>query len=180
MIKKFILARYTIAALLFSVALLFVSCTKDDPIENETEQHSTTAQITSTVHYGESQMTAYNFTYQSTDPWGQPITLSGTITMSDKITTADSAEGIMLYNHFTIYRANQCPSSGNLSEQAMVVGSRLITISPDYYGFGVTVDKPQAYCISQANAKAAVDALIEGQKLLKDMGFKWKNNIFLG
>ena len=178
MIKKFILARYTIAALLFSVALLFVSCTKDDPIENETEQHSTTAQITSTVHYGESQMTAYNFTYQSTDPWGQPVTLSGTITMSDKITTADSTEGIMLYNHFTIYRANQCPSSGNLSEQAMVVGSRLITISPDYYGFGVTVDKPQAYCISQANAKAAVDALIEGQKLLKDMGFKWKNNIF--
>ena len=98
--------------------------------------------------------------------------------MSDKLTTDDIAEGIMLYNHFTVYRADQCPSLGYLGEQAMIVGSGLITISPDYYGFGVTEDKPQAYCISRDNAQAAVDALIEGRKLLANMGFRWKDNLF--
>ena len=158
--------------------MMMISCGKDDPVPEPPQPQPTTAQITDTVHYATSQMTAYNFTYHSVDPWGQPTTLSGTITMSDALTTADTAEGIMLYNHFTIYRADQCPSRGNLGEQAMIVGSRLITISPDYYGFGVTEDKPQAYCISSANAQAAVDALVEGRKLLANMGYHWRDNLF--
>ncbi len=160
------------------IALLTVSCTKNEPVDNENEQQPTTAQITSTETFNDSHMKAYHFTYTSTDPWGEPVTLSGTITMSDQLNPGDSAEGLLLYNHFTIYRADQCPSAGNLSEQALVVGSGLIAISPDYYGFGVTVDQPQAYCISSTNAQAAVDALIEGRKLLSNMGYKWKDNLF--
>lgn len=160
------------------IALLTVSCTKNEPVDNGNEQQPTTAQITSTETFNDSHMKAYHFTYTSTDPWGDPVTLSGTITMSDQLNPGDSAEGLLLYNHFTIYRADQCPSAGNLSEQALVVGSGLITISPDYYGFGVTVDHPQAYCISSANAQAAVDALIEGSKMLSNMGYKWKDNLF--
>ncbi len=165
-------------AMLFSLVFLFAACNREEPEEPIIEQQPTTAQLTSTVHYAADKMTAYNFTYTSTDPYGEPVTLSATITMSDRLTTDDIAEGIMLYNHFTIYRADQCPSLGCLGEQAMIVGSGLITISPDYYGFGVTEDKPQAYCISRDNAQAAVDALIEGRKLLANMGFKWKDNLF--
>ncbi len=171
-------ARYINTAFLLAFVFLFASCGKDDPVPETPQLLPTTAQITDTVHYAANGMTAYNFTYTSKDPWGNTATLSGTITMSDALTTDDIAEGIMLYNHFTIYRADQCPSKGNLTEQAMIVGSRLITISPDYYGFGVTEDKPQAYCISQANAQAAVDALIEGRKLLSNMGYRWKDNLF--
>ena len=163
-------------SILMLLSFLFVSCHKEEPVPDTEEEIG--AQLTSTVHYASNQMTAYNFTYPSKDPWGNPVTLSGTITISDQLTTADSAEGIMLYNHYTIYRANQCPSKGNLGEQAMIVGSRLITISPDYYGFGVTEDQPQAYCISCANAQAAVDALVEGRKLLSKMGYRWKDNLF--
>ncbi|MBQ3949563.1 MAG: hypothetical protein II661_03725 [Bacteroidales bacterium] len=170
--------RYSAAALLCSFVLLFTSCSREEPEEPTIEQQPTTAQLTNTVHYAADKMTAYNFTYTSTDPYGEPVTLSATITMSDKLTTNDIAEGIMLYNHFTVYRADQCPSLGYLGEQAMIVGSGLITISPDYYGFGVTEDKPQAYCISRDNAQAAVDALIEGRKLLANMGFRWKDNLF--
>ena len=167
-------------SLVLAFSFVLVSCHKDELVtETGTDTDDGNGpRVTSVEHIAASQMTVYNFIYPSTDPWGNPATLSGTITMSDQLTTTDSAEGIMLYNHFTIYRANQCPSNGNLTEQAMVVGSRLITISPDYYGFGSTEDKPQAYCISQANAKAAVDALIEGQKLLEKLGFKWKDNTF--
>lgn len=162
---------------LIALIAFATSCSHDDDI-NPTGGDSTDARIVRTEHIASSHMMAYHFTYPSTDPYGQPTTLSGTITMSDDIHEGDLAEGLMLYNHFTIYRADQCPSNGGLSEQALIVGSRLITISPDYYGFGITESQPQAYCISSANARAAVDALIEGQKLLKQMGFRWKDNLF--
>ena len=171
-------ARYINTAFLLAFVFLFVSCGKDDPVPETPQLLPTTAQITDTVHYAANGMTAYNFTYTSKDPWGNTATLSGTITMSDALTTADTAEGILLYNHFTVYRADQCPSMGNLGEQAMIVGSGLITISPDYYGFGHTGNQPQAYCISSANAQAAVDALVEGRKLLANMGYRWKDNLF--
>ena len=183
--KGIIMSKSTLTTKIFSIlpimticATMMISCGKDDPVPEPPLPQPTTAQITDTVHYATNHMTAYNFTYLSVDPWGNPATLSGTITISDALTTADTAEGIMLYNHFTIYRADQCPSHGNLGEQAMIVGSNLITISPDYYGFGVTEDNPQAYCISSANAQASVDALIEARKLLANMGYHWKDNLF--
>ena len=136
------------------------------------------ARIVREEHIAASHMKTYHFVYPSVDPYGNPTTLSGTITMSDALQAGDLAEGIMLYNHFTIYRADQCPSRGGLEEQAFIVDSRLITISPDYYGFGVTEEQPQSYCLSSANARASVDALIEGRKLLEKMGYRWKDNLF--
>ena len=175
--KSMTIKKTSLRQLLLSAALLlFAACGKEEPIP--TPEPSLSAEITSVTHYDANHMTAYNFVYPSTDPWGQPVTLSGTITIGDEVTTNDIAEGLLLYNHFTIYRADQCPSKGNLGEQTMVIGSGLITVSPDYYGFGETEDKPQAYCISAANAQAAVDALIAAKALLNEMGYHWKDNLF--
>lgn len=165
---------YLLVVVLVAIA---TSCSHEDDIIPSGDDGNG-ARIVRTEHLASSHMMAYHFTYPSTDPYGNPTTLSGTITMSDDLHEGDLAEGLMLYNHFTIYRADQCPSNGGLSEQALIVGSRLITISPDYYGFGITEAQPQAYCISSANARAAVDALIEGRKLLEQMGFRWKDNLF--
>jgi hypothetical protein len=60
----------------------------------------------------------------------------------------------------------------------MVTGSGLITVSADYYGFGVTEDKQQAYCIGSVNAQASVDALIAARQLLKSMGYQWNDVLF--
>ena len=59
----------------------------------------------------------------------------------------------MLYNHFTVFHKSECPSKGDLVVPLLVAGSKMILVAADYYGFGVTEDKHQAYCISRTNAQ---------------------------
>lgn len=154
----------------------FTSCSTDNPIPEE-KPIANEPRVTSKVYMPEAKMTVYNIEYPSTDPFGKPATLSGTITIGDEVNAETPARGLLLYNHYTVYRADQCPSKGNLGVQKFVCGSGLITISADYYGFGCTEEKLQAYCISSVNAQASVDALLAAKKLLPTLGYSWNDDI---
>ena len=136
------------------------------------------ARITQTYRLESAKTTVHVMEYPSSDPFGKPCMLSGVITIGDEVTKDVPARGMLLYNHYTVYRADQCPSRGNLAVHKMVTGSGLITVSADYYGFGVTEDKQQAYCIGSVNAQASVDALIAARQLLKSMGYQWNDVLF--
>lgn len=164
------------AALLLIVGCALASCQKEEP--HNPVDPTPEIYVTDSVHYEAQKMTAYNFVYMSTDPHGKRVPHSATITMSDDVTRHNPARGLILYNHFTIYRADQCPSRGELSIQTLMLPSGMIAISPDYYGFGVTEKEHQAYSISRVNAQSSVDALIAGKKLLKEMGFSWEEKLF--
>lgn len=158
-----------------------VSCSRAIPVtpqDEAKEQALPPARITETIRYEDSNCTAYNFEYPSTDPFGKPVTLSGTIVIGDEVTTEKPARGLFLYNHLTIYVNGECPSSGELTVQKIMVGSGLISISADYYGFGVTAGKHQAYGLADTNGEASVDALIAARTLLADMGYSWDDVIF--
>lgn len=155
------------------------SCSSDEEVNIGSEQpRITEAHFTDTIRYEKDKTTAYNFEYSSTDPYGEPITLSATITIGDEIKTGSKARGLMLYNHYTVCRADQCPSRGELGVQKFITGSGLITISPDYYGFGITENRHQAYCISSVNAQASIDALMSAKKLLANKGYTWDDILF--
>ncbi len=134
--------------------------------------------ITDSVRYEAEHMTAYNYVYPSTAPDGRHITLSGTITLGDNVKKSRSAMGFILYNHYSIFRADQCPSRGELAIQKSMAQSPFITVSPDYYGFGVTEECNQAYCMSESNALASVDALKAAKELLAYMGYSWDDHLF--
>ncbi|SFI39716.1 Secretory lipase [Treponema bryantii] len=119
-----------------------------------------------------STMNAYTIIYPSKDPYGNDIMLSAVISVSPAITADNPAKGLVLYNHATINKATECPSRSDLGEQKMIAAFfPVITISPDYYGFGCTEKEHQAYCIGAANAQASVDALIAAKKLLPELGY---------
>ena len=122
-----------------------------------------------------------NFVYPSKDPFGKTVMLSGTITMSRTMTADTRARGIILYNHYTVCRANQCPTEGMLDLPSVLslaaLGRHFITVSADYYGFGQTVDAMQAYCIATANARASVDALLAARQLLAERGYTWDDDL---
>ena len=158
-------------------AMTFTSCSKDDPPANEEENVVLQARVSSVYHIDEADMTVYNIEYPSTDPFGKPVMLSGTITIGDEVTKDNPGKGLLLYNHFSVYRADECPSKGDLKMQELIAGSGLITISADYYGFGITEDKLQAYCISSVNAQASVDALLAAKELLPTLGYSWNDDI---
>ena len=142
-----------------ALAMGLVSCDKG-------EQPLPAAKITSTKYYPEDKMTAYNIEYPSKDPFGKPVTLSGAITVGDEIINGkELAVGVVLVNHFTVYRKDQCPSKGDLMIQKFVVGSKMVGVSADYYGFGCTEDKNQAYCVGSVNAQASIDCLLAAREL---------------
>ena len=142
------------------------------------------AYITDTLVYTRyPSLTNYNFVYPSTDPFGNEVMLSGTITVNRRVLSDKRGDGLVLYNHYTVFKDEDCPSKGYLDIPGLLnttlMSNRLIVISPDYYGFGETADKMQAYCIPTANAHASVDALIAARQLLKKGGFEWDEDELL-
>ena len=176
---------WMLAAILICGASVFTSCTNDigdnpvsEPVD-EPVKDLPDARITETIRKDEKKATVYNIEYPSVDPYGNPVTLSGSIIIGDEVDADDKkAEGMALYNHFTVFHKNECPSKGDLAVPLVAVGSKMIAVAADYYGFGVTEDKHQAYCISRANAQASVDALLAARKLLKEKGYTWADRLF--
>ena len=118
----------------------------------------------------------YVFNYPSVDPFGNPCTLSGTITVDKSYDKP--FKGILLFNHFTIYATSQAPSRGAIEFPTGAALTHFIVVSPDYYGFGITEKEPQAYCISRANGRASLDAYIAAKRLIEDLDVK-KGNDFI-
>ena len=118
----------------------------------------------------------YVFEYPSVDPSGNPCTLSGVISVNKSLAEEGRPfNGIMLYNHFTIYETTQTPSRGAVEFPTGAAGlTDFIVVAPDYYGFGITEKEPQAYCISRANGRASLDAYLAAKRLIED--FKVKKN----
>ena len=112
----------------------------------------------------------YVFNYPSVDPFGNPCTLSGTITVDKSYDKP--FKGILLFNHFTIYATSQAPSRGAIEFPTGAALTHFIVVSPDYYGFGITEKEPQAYCISRANGRASLDAYIAAKRLIEDLDVK--------
>lgn len=167
--------------ILILLVLGAVSCRRANPVMPEEEGKKPElppARITDTIRYEDDKCTAYNIEYPSRDPYGDPVTLSGAIVIGDEITTETPAKGIFLYNHFTSYGEDECPSHGDLGVQKIMTGSGLIIVSSDFYGFGVTGDKPQAYGLADSNGEASVDALLAAFELLPEIGYSWDNVIF--
>lgn len=159
---------FTLLCTLLGTALVLglVSCNKNNAQDEAQEQQLPAAKITATKYYPEDKMTAYNIEYPSKDPFGKPVTLSGAITVGDEIKDGkEPAVGVVLVNHFTVYRKDQCPSKGDLMIQKFVVGSHMVGVSADYYGFGCTEDKNQAYCVGSVNAQASIDCLLAAREL---------------
>ena len=122
-----------------------------------------------------------NFVYPSKGPQGEPVMLSGTITMGTGMTHQQRARGFILYNHYTICKASECPSRGMLDMQNIIYLTApyrgFITVSADYYGFGATEEHMQAYCMASVNSRASIDALRAAKKLLAERGYTWGDDL---
>ena len=100
------------------------SCSKEEVPNSDPQPDVNTgdlpmgdAYITDSAYLTANRLKVYNFVYPSVDPYGEPVMLSGSITMGDDVSRDAAANGLVLYNHFTVYRADQCPSRGELSIQ---------------------------------------------------------------
>ncbi|MBQ7471186.1 MAG: hypothetical protein IJS97_02010 [Prevotella sp.] len=119
-----------------------------------------------------------NYVYPSFDPWGEPITLSGTILFPEEVWNKTVAcEGIMMVNHYTKFHRNEAPTISNGELENMLLANPLkpnyIIVESDFYGFGVTECFPQAFMQGLVNARASLDGLMAARQLLEEQGFDY-------
>lgn len=119
-----------------------------------------------------------NYVYPSTDPQGEPITLSGTILIPDEIWKGKAkSEGILMINHYTKFHKNEAPTISNGELENIMLANpfypNYIIVESDFYGFGSTVRFPQAFLQGPHNARASLDGLIAARGLLDQMGFDY-------
>lgn len=119
-----------------------------------------------------------NYVYTSTDPFGEPITLSGSILIPTDIMNGEkTCQGIILYDHYTIFNRTEAPTRGFATLEGMLLANPLtpdyIIVESDFYGFGVTERFPQAFLQGTHNARANLDALLAARQLLDERGFNY-------
>ena len=110
-IKLFI--RDTVFAATFAfvaAGALFSSCQKDESKTPQPPAPPEGMRIVDTVHFADKGATVYNFVYTSIDPYGAPVQLSAAIVLSDSVVQNRHSRGWMLYNHVSVFRADECPS----------------------------------------------------------------------
>ena len=119
-----------------------------------------------------------NYVYPSVDPWGDPITLSGTILIPEEIWSGTAcSEGILMVNHSTKFHRDEAPTISNGELENMLLANPLypnyIIVESDFYGFGATVRFPQAFLQGLVNARSSLDGLLAARELLDAQGFDY-------
>ena len=177
--------------------------TRIDDNYTDIEQDEDFSGINVKLIYPISSIVGMRFVYPYKDPYGYPVMLSGIICVPKTIYNQEDkkADGIMLYNHYTIMTNYECPSYGVVEEkdnkaiglkeisalgikaQVDLIGPdpvyigvenhKIITVAADYYGFGETNGSVQYYCEGDYNARANLEALKAAKELLKEKGYTW-------
>ena len=119
-------------------------------------------------------VTQFSFVYPSTDPYGDPVTLSGMLTIPNDILNNEvRSDGILLFNHFTYSDTSWSPSNGFLFVEPVFLCNPLtpnyILVESDLYGFGVSSRFPQAFVQGHANERASLDCILAARQLLRSM-----------
>ena len=126
----------------------------------------------------ESPATAISYTYHSVDPMGYPVELSAVLFLPDAaLNGTKGLTGICLANHITYGANSECPTLKAQFEQAYAWRNFAIVMS-DYYGFGVTADRPQAFLNAETTARGNIDAYLAAVQLMKDRKVKVPDKLY--
>ena len=121
---------------------------------------------------------AISYTYLSADPQGKPVKLSAVLYIPDSVLEkTDLLTGISLTNHGTIASNAECPTMKAQFEGALAWKNYAI-VMPDYYGFGVSADRPQGYLDAENTAHNNIDAYLAACQLLEDRQVALPDRLF--
>ncbi len=164
--------------LLFVVAALFVvSCSSEEEVVLTPVEPLVDSRITSSYHDDENKATIFNIEYESQDPYGNPVTLSGVFLIGDEVRNKH-LRGTVLYNRFTLRSGDKSPTEGDIAIPVKIAGSGMTAVIADYYGYGSTDGELHPYCLPETKAHASVDALLAVRDILQKNGYTWDDYLF--
>ena len=112
---------------------------------------------------------AISYSYLSADPQGLPVELSAVVYVREAVLEKTvNLKGITIANHGTIAANYECPTERAQFEGAFAWKDHAIVMA-DYYGFGISQDRPQAYLDPETTARGNIDAYLAAVQLLSDL-----------
>lgn len=184
---------------LFFVLVFFVSCEKDDVLEEENYLVSSSevkkyskaeflntlssvfgaqsAQVSFLVRSG---ISLHKISYLTKTPEGNQITASGAIIIPTDLTEPLALGSVQ---HGTIFDNNQAPSYFNQQSESALgqffASTGVIIAMPDYLGYGDSQNYPHPYEHKTGLAQANVDFLLAVKEFIKKEGINWNNNLLM-
>lgn len=98
--------------------------------------------------------------YLSSDANGQPLVVSGLLSVPDK--PAGARSPVLGYQHGTLFRDAEAPSNHATADEAAVVMASLgyIVMAPDYAGYGASKGAAHPYLLAAPTAAVVIDGLV--------------------
>lgn len=111
-----------------------------------------------------SRYAAYVVNYPSVDQNGNPLILSGKVT----VPTKKQPRGVMLIPHYTITGNSEAPSMAEKGEQQSFREDYVLVL-PDLIGYGITRDSVHPYLRGDLTAQNCVDMLPAAQHIIDSL-----------
>ena len=109
--------------------------------------------------------------YPSVDQFGEPLQLSGKMTIPD----GKTPRGMLLAPHGTYTANHEAPSNRTMYEER-IYGGEYVMVMPDYMGYGVTGDSLHPYLCGALTAQHCVDMLLAVKAILDSMDVKMESD----
>lgn len=117
------------------------------------------------------------YLFLTKDYQGNPQWQSALLYLDSKQVASKHVSAMAMYNHYTIMSANDAPTAGVWDLQLAAQAYGMAVVCADYEGFGETIDRPQAYCFAEANARASIDAVLAAREWLVAQGYTLSDSI---
>lgn len=109
-----------------------------------------------------------SYEYESIGPDGKPVMLSAALLVPSHVYKGiKKADKLVLASHFSSMRYDECPTLSSCIE-GLLAWRNAIVVMPDYYGFGSSRDKVQAYLNPDMAGRDNLDALVAAEILMED------------
>lgn len=118
---------------------------------------------------------AIAFAYPSVSPQGEPIMLSGLVTMP--VLSGNRPKRMLVY-HRILAPSYKIAPSNSIPIEAVLTADNTICVFPDYYGSGVTEGCPTPYTALNYHARCAVDCVLAALKIVHDEGIDLDDDFY--
>lgn len=103
--------------------------------------------------------------YRTTDPAGSPVVASGLLAYP----ASGHFKGVIVAEHFTTSADREVPTSSGLAIESLYSLFGYVVISPDYLGFGTTVDLPHPYLHVESVGRVSVDMVLAVREYMQSV-----------
>ena len=118
---------------------------------------------------------AISFAYASTSPKGEPVMLSGLVTIP---VIDDNKPAKMLVQHRILAPSYTIAPSNSLPIEAVLTADNTICVFPDYYGCGITEGKNLPYISLNYHGRCATECMLAALHIVQDAGIELADDFY--